>query len=144
MTKGTFENQRIPIGINKIKIMSESLFVRLGSKKGIIKIVDDVVEAHMNNPIISARFTPYLEQPENLAMVKKHTVDFFSMGSGGPQAYTGRDMETTHKGMNISAAEYMETMDDIFKVLDKHEKDDQTKKDVLEILWSLKGMIIGK
>ena len=124
--------------------MSKSLFERLGSEIGIRKIVDDVVEAHMNNPVISARFTPYLEQPENLAMVKTHTVNFFIMGSGGPQVYKGRDMETTHKGMNICATEYMETMDDIFMVLEKHGKDAQTKKDVLEILWSLKGMIIAK
>ncbi|MDN3688115.1 group I truncated hemoglobin [Cyclobacterium jeungdonense] len=124
--------------------MSTSLFERLGAEKGIIKIVDDVVEAHMNNPVISARFTPYLEQPENLAKVKSHTVNFFITGSGGPQVYAGRTMETTHRGMNISAEEYMETMDDIFLVLDKHGKDAQTKKDVLEILWSLKGMIIGK
>ena len=124
--------------------MSESLFERLGEERGIENIVDDVVEAHMNNPIISARFTPYLEKPENLAKIKKHTVDFFVTGSGGPQVYAGRDMETTHQGMNISSAEYMETMDDIFMVLDKHGKNAQTKKDVLEILWSLKGMIIGK
>lgn len=107
-------------------------------------IVDDVVEAHMGNPVISARFTPYLEQPENLAKIKSHTVSFFISGSGGPQVYTGRDMETTHKGMNISAEEYMEAMEDIFMVLDKHGKNAQTKKDVLEILWSLKGMIIGR
>jgi len=125
-------------------IMSESLFERLGAEAGIVKIVDDVVEAHMNNPAIAARFTPYLEQPENLAKIKAHTVNFFITGSGGPQVYAGRDMATTHKGMNISASEYMETMDDIFLVLDKHGKNDQTKKDVLEILWSLKGMIIGK
>ena len=124
--------------------MSELLFERLGGEKGIINIVEDVVAAHMNNPVISARFTPYLEQPENLAKIKAHTVNFFSMGSGGPQVYAGRDMETTHRGMNISAEEYMETMDDIFMVLDKHGKNAQTKKDVLEILWSLKGMIIGK
>ena len=124
--------------------MTESLFERLGGEKGIVKIVDDVVDAHMNNPVISARFTPYLEQPENLSKIKAYTVDFFTTGSGGPQVYTGRDMETTHRGMNISAEEYMETMDDIFLVLDKHGKDAQTKKDVLEILWSLKGLIMGK
>ena len=72
--------------------MSESLYERLGAEKGIVKIVDDVVEAHMNNPVISARFTPYLEQPENLAKIKTHTVNFFTTGSGGPQVYAGRDM----------------------------------------------------
>ena len=46
--------------------------------------------------------------------------------------------------MNISAAGYMETMDDIMGVLDKHKIDGDSQKDVLAILWSLKGMIIAK
>ncbi|SHO62640.1 hemoglobin [Algoriphagus zhangzhouensis] len=128
----------------KANTMSESLFERLGGVKGIEKIVDDVVDAHLNNPVISARFTPYLEQPKNLSRIKSHTVEFFTAGSGGPLDYTGKDMVTTHKGMNISASEYMETMEDILLILDKHGKNAQTKKDVLEILWSLKGMIIGQ
>jgi hemoglobin len=34
-------------------------------------------------------------------------------------------------------------MDDIFSVLDEHGIDETSKKDVLAILWSLKGMIMG-
>jgi hemoglobin len=124
--------------------MSAILFERLGGTNGIAAIVDDVVLAHMNNPAISARFLPYMEEPERLALIKKHTIDFFSAGSGGQVDYTGRDMPTTHKGMNISPAEYMHVIDDILTVLDNHKKDDETKKDVLAILWSLKGMIIAK
>lgn len=124
--------------------MSAILFERLGGTNGIIAIVEDVVLAHMNNPAISARFLPYTEEPERLALIKKHTIDFFSAGSGGQVDYTGRDMPTTHKGMNISPAEYMYVIDDIMTVLDNHKKDDETKKDVLAILWSLKGLIIAK
>lgn len=120
------------------------LFERLGGTKGISIIVDDVVEAHMNNPAIKARFVPYKEQPERLAVIKQHTIDFFSAGSGGPVTYSGRDMPTTHKGMNISPAEYMHVVDDILLVLDKHKIDEGSKKDVLAILWSLKGMIISQ
>ncbi|HEY9114242.1 MAG TPA: group 1 truncated hemoglobin [Bacteroidales bacterium] len=122
----------------------KTLFERLGGTEGITSLVDEVVEAHMNNPAISARFLPYAEQPENLATIKKHTIDFFVMGSGGPQNYAGRDMPTTHKGMNISPAEYMHTVDDIMSVLDKRNTDEESKKDVLAILWSLKDMIISK
>lgn len=124
--------------------MNKILFERLGGSKGITSIVDDVVEAHMANPSVSARFLPFKEQPERLAVIKKHTVEFFSAGSGGPVAYTGRDMPTTHKGMNISPEEYMHVVDDILQVLDKHKIDEESKKDVLAILWSLKGMIISK
>ncbi len=124
--------------------MESTLFERLGGTQGISLIVDDTVEAHMNNLAINARFLPYKEQPERLAILKKHTVDFFSAGSGGRVAYTGRDMVTTHTGMNISPEEYMHVVDDIFLALDKNDVTQETKKDVLAILWSLKGMIISQ
>ena len=130
--------------ISAQETQNKSLFDRLGGADGIEKIVDDAVDAHMLNPAISARFIPYKAQPERLAVIKKHTVDFFSAGSGGAVSYTGRDMPTAHQGMNINAAEYMEVVDDIMLVLDKHQIDEESKKDVLAILWSLKGMIISK
>jgi len=124
--------------------MSSTLFERLGGTAGISAIVDDVVEEHMNNPNIKSRFLPYREQHEKMAMIKQHTIAFFTVGSGGPGTYAGRDMVTTHRGMNISPAEYMHTVDDILNVLEKHQIDQDTRTQVLGILWSLKGMIIGQ
>lgn len=119
-----------------------TLFERLGKEEGITLIVDDVIEAHMNNPQIKDIFIPYKEEPERLASIRQHTIDFFSAGSGGSAEYRGRDMPTTHKGMNINAQQYMCAMDDILQVLDEHEVDETSKKDVLAILWSLKDAIM--
>ena len=127
-----------------LTVETASLYKRLGGTKGITAIVDDVVDEHLKNPTIMARFLPYLEHPDQVAAIKKHTVDFFAAGSGGPQLYTGKDMPTAHTGMNISPAEYMATMDDIMLVLDKHQIDEASKRETLAILWSLKEMIIGK
>lgn len=124
--------------------MTSTLYERLGGADGITAIVEAVVEAHMSNPSISARFLPYQEQPERLAMIKKHTVDFFSAGSGAAVTYTGRDMVSTHTGMHITAAEYMHVVDDILTVLTKREVDEVSKNEALAILWSLKGLIIDK
>ena len=121
-----------------------TLFERLGGKAGISILVENTVDAHMKNPGINARFLPYLQRPEYLAKLKKHTLDFFVAGSGGPAEYSGRDMVTTHTGMNISPAEYMYVIDDIFAAMDKQSLSQETKKDVLAILWSLKEMIISK
>ena len=120
----------------------KTLFERMGGIAGITAIVDDVIEAHMNNPAINARFRPYKDQPEQFAKIREHTIEFFSAGSGGPVEYKGKDMPTTHQGMNISAAEYMYAIDDIMGVLEKHNIDDESKKDVLAILWSLKATIM--
>jgi hemoglobin len=124
--------------------MTNTLFERLGGTQGISLIVDDAVEAHMNNPAVNARFLPLKEQPERLAVIKQHTIEFFSAGSGGPSNYSGKDMVAAHKGMNISPGEFMHVIDDIFVALDKNSINDDTKKDVLAILWSLKSMIISQ
>lgn len=125
--------------------METTLFESLGGSVGISAIVNDTVDAHMKNPAINVRFLPFLKEPERLAQIKQHTIDFFSAGSGGPAVYSGRDMTTTtHTGMIISPTEYMHVIDDIFSALDKQSINDDTKKDVLAILWSLKGMIISK
>ncbi len=122
----------------------KTLFERLGGRDGISMIVDDTVENHMGNPNVNARFLPLQDNPEQLAIIKSHTIDFFVAGSGGPASYGGKDMVSAHKGMNISAAEYMHVIDDIFMALDKNAIDEDSKKDVLAILWSLKGMIMAK
>jgi len=122
--------------------MNKSLYERLGGATGIATLVDDIVEAHMNNPLIKARFLPYRDDPVHLAEVKKHLRDFLGMGGGGPEKYSGRSMPSTHRGMNISAQEYMAAMDDILGTLGKHNIDEQTRKDVLAIAYSLKDEIM--
>ena len=118
--------------------MSKTLYERLGGKDGIKKLVDDAVDAHLNNPIVKTRF----ENTKDIEHAKRMSVEFFCAGSGGPETYTGRDMVTTHKGMNISEQEFIAVVDDIFLAMDKNDLGDDVKKDVLAVLYSLKSEII--
>ncbi|MGD9843354.1 MAG: group 1 truncated hemoglobin [Steroidobacteraceae bacterium] len=119
-----------------------SLYERLGGASGISRVVDDVVTAHMANPVIRARFLPYLEKEGRIAELKAHTCAFLGAGSGGPEQYKGRGMKDAHRGMNINEAEYMATIDDILMVLNQHDIDQQTCNDILAIAYSLKGEIL--
>lgn len=119
-----------------------SLYERLGSASGISTLVDDIVDAHLANPHIRARFVPFLSDPERVATVKRHLRDFLGAGSGGPERYQGRSMPDAHRGMNVSAMEYMAAVDDILRVLGSHGIDPATQKDVLAMAWSLKGEIM--
>jgi|TARA_R110000737_G_scaffold327084_3_gene341126 hemoglobin len=139
-----FSQTNIILAQDQVSDDSESLFERLGGVEGITLIVDDVIEAHMINPVIKDIFTPLKAHPERLEKIRQHTIEFFSAGSGGPVVYKGRKMTLTHEGMDISAEEYMCVMDDIMNVLEEHGIDETSKKDVLAILWSLKEMIMGK
>ncbi|TAK42247.1 MAG: group 1 truncated hemoglobin [Betaproteobacteria bacterium] len=119
-----------------------SLFERLGGSSGINALVQDIVARHMENPVIRARFRPYLETPDKLEATKRHLCAFLEAGSGGTAQYSGRSMKDAHRGMNISEAEYMAATDDILTALRQHRIDDQTQKDVLAIAYSLKGEIL--
>jgi hemoglobin len=120
----------------------QTLYQRLGGSSGIQALVTDIVALHMENPAIRARFRPYLETPEKIEITKKHLCAFLEAGSGGTAKYTGRTMRETHRGMNISEAEYMATIDDILAALRKNGIDEQTQKDVLAIAYSLKDEIL--
>jgi hemoglobin len=118
------------------------LFERLGGSAGINQLVERIVVLHMDNPAIRARFRPYLDTPDKLAITKKHLCAFLEAGSGGKAQYCGRSMLDTHRGMNISEAEYMAALDDILQAMRQTGIDEQTQKDVLAIAYSLKGEII--
>lgn len=118
--------------------MATTLYQRLGSAEGIARIVDDVMAAHLDNPIVKTRF----ENTQDMARAKQMACEFFCAGSGGPEAYTGKDMLTAHKGMNISEQEYLAVMDDIVGAMTKNAIEDGAKNEVVAILYSLKGNII--
>ena len=118
--------------------MTTTLYKRLGGADGIARLVDDVIAAHLENPIVKNRF----ENIKDMEHAKRMAREFFCAGSGGPESYTGKDMLAAHKGMNISEQEYLAVMDDIVGAMNKHELDEGTKNDVIAILYSLKGNII--
>ena len=119
--------------------MTTSLFDRLGGASGIDKIVDTAIAAHLSNPIIKTRFI----NARDIDRAKRMAKEFFAHGSsGGTLPYSGKDMVEAHKGMNITEQEYLAATDDILESLATHGIDEDTRNDVLGILYSLKGMII--
>lgn len=115
-----------------------SLYERLGRFEGITRIVHDVMDAHLANPVVAPRFRAV----KDLDHAKKTATEFFCAGCGGPEAYTGRDLMVAHQGMNVSEQEYMAAMDDILAALEKNDIDPGTRGEVTAILYSLKGNIL--
>ena len=118
--------------------MTTTLYQRLGGADGIARLVDDVIAAHLDNPLVKPRY----ENVKDMEQLKRISREFFCAGSGGPEIYTGRDMLATHKGMNISEQEFLAVTDDIVGAMNKNGIEEDAKKDVIAILYSLKGEII--
>jgi hemoglobin len=118
--------------------ITASLYERLGGREGITRITADLLKNHLANPLLKTRF----ENSKDLARVERMGIEFFCAGSGGPETYSGKDMLSTHRGMNISEQEFIAATDDAMAALEKNGIDAPTRNDVLAVFWSLKGAII--
>jgi len=117
--------------------MSKSLFERLGGIEGITSISNDVVDNHLANKSIATRFAN-----SDLSKIKNAAATFFITGTGGPNVYTGKDMLAAHKGMNISAAEFMSVLDDALSALGKNNIGQREQEEVLFVLYSMRSQIV--
>lgn len=116
-----------------------TLFERLGGDAKVRKIVNDVLERNANNPLIAHHFSNI-----DMGGLKQKAFEFFSMGTGGPHQYTGRDMRTAHANMNISIKEYDSATEDTLSALNDNGVGQEEKNEVLAILEYLKGDIVTK
>lgn len=114
-----------------------TLYERLGGAKGIAAIVESTWANHISNPAIKNRYVN--SDPEE---VKRLVREFFCAGIGGPETYTGRDMLTTHTGMNINDEEFNAVVDDVLAAMKSNDIDEPERNEVLAILWSMKGDIV--
>jgi len=116
-----------------------SLYERLGASDGIKAIANDIVENHLANPAIAPRFKNMKMTPGEL----KHAATmFFIAGTGGPNDYQGQEMLAAHKGMNISALEFMAVLDDALAALAKNNIGQREQEEVLFILYSMRAEIV--
>ena len=118
--------------------MPATLYERLGGEERVKQLVTDAVDNHYRNPVIRVRF----EAIKDRAVAERRLFEFMCAGSGGPQTYTGKDLVSSHKGMNISEQEFIAAIDDMLAAMTKNGYDQTEKNDVVAILYSLKGDVV--
>ena len=91
------------------------LYRRLGGREGIALVVGDFVANMAGDARVNARFKD-MKGPE-LEKLKTHLADQICDATGGPCAYLGRDMRTTHQGMGVSETEWTATVENLQKLL---------------------------
>jgi hemoglobin len=114
-----------------------TLYERLGGVEKIRKIASDIFDNHLKNEAVNVRYADS-DRDEVVRIV----TEFVCMGTGGPQEYTGKDMLSAHRGMNINEQEYMAVIDDIMAALESNGVGEREKQEMLSIAYSLKGDIL--
>jgi hemoglobin len=118
--------------------MSQSLYERLGGTDGITSIAGDLVDSHLANPAIAVRFAE-----SDVPKMKNAAATFFIAGTGGPNVYKGKDMLSVHKGMNISAAEFMAVLEDVVEALEKNKIGQREQEEVLFTFFSMRSQVLS-
>ncbi|GAB7218835.1 group I truncated hemoglobin [Vibrio comitans] len=114
-----------------------TLYERLGGSDSITQISSDIVDLHLANKAISTRFAS-----SDLSRLKKSVAEFFITGTGGPNLYKGKDMLAVHKGMNISAIEFVAVLDDALAAMNKNGVGQKEQEEVLFVLYSMRSDVI--
>lgn len=116
-----------------------SLYERLGGRDAITSVVEQFVANVGGDKRINQRFAG-----TDLTRLKKLLVEQVCSASGGPCTYTGRDMKTTHAGMQITSVDFEALVQDLVKSLDAHHVGEAEKKELLGILAPMKTDIVER
>ncbi|OLC14997.1 MAG: hypothetical protein AUH29_08960 [Candidatus Rokubacteria bacterium 13_1_40CM_69_27] len=119
-----------------------TLYKRLGGREGIALVVDDFVANVVADDRINARFKSL--PPPAVFRLKSNLADQICEATGGPCSYVGRDMQTAHRGMNVTETEWNATVEALVKALDKHRVAERDKQQLLGLLGPMKQGIVGQ
>src|SRR5260221_10072292 len=116
---------------------TNELYDRLGGQRAIVAVVDDFIGRVAADSRINLRFSN-----TDIPKLKLLLVEFVCMATGGPCKYTGRDMETSHAGMELVDEEFTALVEDLAATLDKFKVPAKEKGELLGALGPLQPSIV--
>ena len=120
-----------------------SLYERLGGIYNIATVVDDFIDRIMVDDRLNAN--PRVDEAHHRvapAGFKYLVTEQLGEASGGPQRYTGRSMEDTHRELLITGDEWEAFIDDLNQTFDRFEVPQQERAEVLAIIESTRDAIV--
>ena len=120
----------------------KSLYQRLGGYDAVAAVTDDFIGRLATDKQLGKYFVGHSE--DSLKRIRQHVIDQLCAATGGPCAYTGRDMKTSHKGMGISESDWTVAVNHLIATLDKFKVPEKEKSEVLAALSGLKADIVEK
>ncbi|MFM8272146.1 MAG: group I truncated hemoglobin, partial [Gemmata sp.] len=127
------------------KDTKKSLWDRIGGEKAVTKVVNEFVLAAAEDPKVNFfRDGKIKVDAKGIEHFKKMLVELVSEVSGGPLKYSGKSMKDSHKGMNITDAEFDALAGHLIAVLKKNGVAQADIDDLVKIVTSTRGDIVEK
>jgi len=115
----------------------KTLYERIGGQPAVVAVVDDFIANVAANPAINQRFAR-----TDVPKLKRLLVEQICEATGGGCKYTGRTMRESHRGMNITAAEFNAMGGDMLKTLEKFKVPQREKDELMALLGSMGPEIV--
>ena len=120
----------------------KSLYDRLGGYNALAAVVDDFVGRLVTDKQFEKFFVGH--STDSKKRIRQHILDQFCAATGGPCIYTGRDMKTSHAGLDITEAQWDAAAKHLVASLDKFKVPEKEKGEVLAFVTTLKKDIVEK
>ena len=122
---------------------SQSLYERLGGIYNIATVVDDFIDRIMVDARLNAN--PRVDEAHHRVSppgFKYLVTEMVGEATGGPQRYTGRTMEDSHRHLLITTDEWEAFIDDFNQTLDKFAVPQQEQSELRTIIESTREAIV--
>ncbi|MGH8510915.1 MAG: group I truncated hemoglobin [Gammaproteobacteria bacterium] len=115
-----------------------SLFERLGGQEGLTAIVDGFISNIGADPRTRVHFTNI-----DMGRLKPKTVEYLCEKTAGPCKYTGGEVKTMAKPLQLGNADFDAFMEDLTKSLDNKQVAQSDKDELLGILGKLRTDVVA-
>jgi hemoglobin len=125
------------------ELPTPSLYDRLGGVYSIAVVVDDFIDRIMVDPRLNAN--PLVDAAHHRVSpqgFKYFVTEMVCWAAGGPQQYSGRTMEDSHRHLMITAEEWLAFMDDFQQTLDKFSVPMAEQQELIAIVESTREGIV--
>ena len=119
-----------------------SLYARLGGYDAIAAVTDELLARLLNDPQLGGFWKGHCE--DSLRRDRQLVVNYMCTAAGGAVFYQGRDMKTSHKGLDISASDWEIFMQHATAVLEQFAVPTPERDEMLAFLTGLKGDIVER
>ena len=117
----------------------DALYQSLGGLPAITAVVDQALVEIGNDLRINILFAD-----SDMKYVRARLIEQICAATGGPCTYTGLSMEEAHSGQDISADEFGYFVEDLIAAMNKLKVPAQQQQDLLALLGSMQGQVVGQ
>lgn len=116
-----------------------SLYDRLGGEPAVTTVVSELVEVMRIDPV-----SGHIFRKVNHKRLKAKISEQICTLTGGPCAFDGDDMTTTHAGIPITETDFHRLVEHLVTILDHHGVGTREKNELLAVLAPFKREVVTR